>query len=184
MDRDDLYYLGYISKTRGLNGEVSVVLDVDEPSAYTELESVYVEIQQEPVPFFIDAFQLAKRNLANIKFEDIDSEEAASKLVKSRLWLPLDFLPPLEGNKFYFHEIVGFTVIDQNHGELGPVETVLDYPGNPLIQVMKAFREILVPINDEVLLEVDRDSKTIQVSMPDGLLEIYLGRQDDEERDE
>lgn len=61
------------------------------------------------------------------------------------------------------------------NGDLGKVQRVIDLPANPLLEVLSDDGiEILVPINDEVVKEVNRKDATIFVELPEGLLELYV----------
>ncbi len=174
MNIEDTFYLGSISKTVGYKGELAAILDVDDPEKYNELESVFLLIEKKLVPFFIEKLSFRPNsNHVIIKFRDINSEEKAERLVDSELHLPAEMLPPLSGNHFYFHEVEGFQVFDTRYGYLGKLEKILDYPGNPLMQILKKNREILIPVKDEFINEVDRESEKIVVSTPDGLIDIY-----------
>jgi 16S rRNA processing protein RimM len=84
------------------------------------------------------------------------------------------FLPDLEEDQFYYHEISGFKIIDKSKGELGLVEAVVENPGHDLIIMGYLSKEVLIPITDNIVLLVDRDNKTVQVDLPIGLLELYL----------
>lgn len=153
---------------------MNVYLDVDSPEDYGNMESVFVEINKSLVPFFIEYMQVRNRNQAIVKFEGIDTEADASKMINFQLYLPADVLPELKGNKFYYHEITGYNVVDTNHGPIGVVDEVLDYPNNALIQLKFNDREILIPIRDEVVINVDRETRTITVTAPAGLIDIYM----------
>jgi len=171
--KSDLFYLGKIIKPVGNKGELSIFLDVDKPEDYRDLESVFVEINGKPVPFFIDSFYLKQKKTATVSFTDVD-EEFAEMMTGSAMYLSLDELPKLKGNKFYYHEIKGFNVIDKNHGLLGEVNNVLEYPGNPVLEINYEGKYILLPINNKFILQVDRGKKQILVEAPEGLIEIYL----------
>jgi 16S rRNA processing protein RimM len=132
------------------------------------------------MPFFIEKIQM-RNDSAVVKLEGIDTTERAADLLKAQLWLPLSALPPLTGNQFYYHEVIGFTVMDETHGNIGIVESVLDFPQQAILQVKKGDKEILVPVRDHILKKVDRKSRVIEVSTPDGLIDLYLGNLDDEE---
>lgn len=173
MNIDDCYYLGRITKPWGVKGQLALFLDVDNPSEYAALDSAFVELKGQLVPIFFGIDQL-NDNRAIVTLEDTTPDEAA-KLVGHDLYLPLSLLPKLTGNKFYFHEVTGFRVVDSQHGDIGKLEQVIEYPAQPLFQVMKNGTEILIPVIDQVIDRVDRALKTIFITAPNGLIELYLG---------
>ncbi|MDB3865989.1 16S rRNA processing protein RimM, partial [bacterium] len=124
MQKEDCFYLGKIVKKYSFKGELLVKLDTDDPSIYTKMESVFIDKNKNLIPFFIERSSLHKSTLLRVKFEDIDSEEDANKLLKSELYLPLEFLPQLTGNKFYYHEIFGFEAEDLSFGLIGIIKGV------------------------------------------------------------
>ncbi len=173
MDVDQCYQLGHVIKAHGVKGEVGILLDVDVPANYKNLESVFVEINQKLVPFFISNISI-KNNKAVVKFEDVEGIEQAEALKGCLLYLPLDLLPELKGNQFYYHEIINFEVIDARHGKLGPVANVYALPNQDLLTVNYQQNEVLIPIKDEIITAVDRDAREIHVNLPDGLLDVYI----------
>lgn len=174
MKKDDCFYLGKIVKKYSFKGEVLAKLDTDQPELYEHLDAIFLDLRNNLVPFFIEHSQLHKSELLRIKFEDVDTEADADALIKSDLYLPLDLLPKLEGNKFYFHEVIGFTIKDKNHGEVGTIKAVNDSTAQALFEVDHNGKEILIPMNDEFILEVNRSTKTILVETPEGLIDLYL----------
>ena len=173
MDIKDCYYLGRITKPWGVKGQLVLFLDVDNPDEYTELDSAFVEIKGQLVPHFFHLDQM-NGNKAVATFEDITAEQP-NALVGHEMYLPLSLLPKLEGNQFYFHEVVGFKVVDSEYGDIGTLEQVIEYPAQPLFQIMKNGTEVLIPVIDQVIDRVDRKLKTIFITAPKGLIELYLG---------
>ena len=174
MQKDDCFCLGKIVKKYSFKGELLAKLDTDEPELYEEMDSVFVDLRNNLVPFFIEASQLHKSELLRIKFEDVDNEADANALLKCELYLPLEFLPKLEDDKFYFHEIIGFKVEDKNFGHVGIVKSVNDSTAQSLFEIDKDGVEILIPMNDEFIVKVDKKKKTIFVETPEGLIDLYL----------
>ena len=183
MTQDECYQLGKITKPFGIKGQVVMFLDVDSPEDYLDLDSAFVEIKGNLIPYFFHIDQL-NGNKAVVTFEEISQDEALA-LVGHDLYLPLDLLPKLTGNQFYFHEVVGFRVVDETHGDIGTIQSVIDYPAQPLFQIIyhpdenanptkKQEIEILIPVIDPVIRKVDRDSKTLFITAPNGLIELYL----------
>jgi 16S rRNA processing protein RimM len=174
MNKDDFYYLGKITKPFGSKGQVVALLDVDEPLYYRKLESVFLDLDGEWVPFLIESVEIQSGRKAILRFEDVNTAEDASAYTGREMYLPLDSLPPLKGKKFYYHEIGGFTVIDAVHGKIGSLVRVMDLPQQSLLQIVFNEKEILVPLVDEVILKVDRKKKELYIRAPEGLIDIYL----------
>jgi 16S rRNA processing protein RimM len=174
MTKDDCFYLGKIVKKYSFKGELLAKLDTDEPELYENLDAIFLDLRGNLIPFFIESSQLHKSELLRIKFEDVDTEADADALMKSELYLPLEFLPKLADDKFYFHEIIGFKMTDINYGEVGIITGVNDTTSQALFEVDKSGIEILIPMNDAFIDKVDKENKTIFVNTPEGLIDLYL----------
>src|SRR5690606_6812149 len=79
------------------------------------------------------------------------------------------------GDKFYFHEILGFRLIDAVHGDIGIIKSVNDHGSQALFEAEKDGKELLIPISDEIIEKVDRQGRAIHVKALEGLVELYLG---------
>lgn len=174
MKKEDCFYLGKIVKKYSFKGELLAKLDTDQPELYEHLDAIFIQVRNNLIPFFIESSQLHKSELLRIKFEEVDTEADADALLKSELYLPLEFLPKLEGNKFYFHEVIGFKINDKNFGEVGAIKAINDSTAQALFEVDRDGIEILIPMNDEFIVEVNRETKTILVETPEGLIDLYF----------
>lgn len=174
MRKKDCFYLGKIAKKFSFKGEVLIYLDTDEPQLYTELESVFVDINGRLIPFFIEKAVIHKDKFLRTQFEDVTSEAEADELIGGEIYLPLEMLPKLEGNKFYYHEVEGFTAIDQRIGNFGNIKRILDNGIQALFEIEKDEATILVPVIDEFIVEVNREQKIILFNTPEGLIDLYL----------
>jgi len=124
MKKEDCFYLGKIVKKYSFKGEVLLKLDTDQPELYEHLDALFLDINNSLIPYFVDKSQLHKSNLLRLKFEDVSSEIDAEQLLKKEVYLPLALLPKLEGNTFYYHEIIGFHIVDENFGSVGLISGV------------------------------------------------------------
>lgn len=175
MTKDDCYQVGHITKTHGVSGELVLFLDVDNPSEYADLTSVLLEVKGELIPYFIESIAIVKGSRAIVAFEDVDSMEQAERLINCGAYLPLDELEPItDENRFYFHEIVGYQVVDAEAGPLGTVRGVYAMNAQDLIAMDYLGKEVLIPINSDIVRTVDRASQKLNVALPDGLLAIYM----------
>ncbi|CAI2766278.1 ribosome maturation factor RimM [Flavobacterium collinsii] len=174
MRKEECFYLGKIAKKFSFKGEVLAYLDTDEPELYENLESVFVECNKHLVPFFIETSSLHKNDFLRIRFEDVNTEEDADALLGNAIYLPLSMLPKLSGNKFYFHEVIGFEIEDQRLGVFGKIAAVNDTTAQPLFEVLNGEVEMLIPMIDQFLVKIDRDNKKVIMNLPEGLVEMYL----------
>ena len=174
MRKEDCFYLGKIAKKFSFKGEVLLYLDTDEPELYENMESVFVEFNKNLVPFFIQNSSLHKNDFLRVQFEDVDSEEEADSILNCEVYLPLSMLPKLSGNKFYFHEVIGFEIEDKRLGIFGKIVSINDTSAQPLFEVINGNVEILVPMIDQFLVKIDRENKKVVMDLPEGLVEMYL----------
>ncbi len=172
MTKEECYRLGNITKPFGYKGQMVFYLDVDSPQDYAELDSAFIETKTGLVPYFFKVDNI-NGNKAVVTFEDLTPDEAQA-LAGHDLYLPLDLLPKLTGNQFYFHEVTGFRVIDSQYGDIGTLQSIIEYPAQPLFQIDKEGKEILIPVIDPVIKLVDRENKTLHIEAPNGLIELYL----------
>ena len=174
MNKDNCFQLGHIAKVHGLHGEVGIVLDVDYPEDYEDLKHAFVEQKSRLVPFFLEHFVVSHSNKILAKFEDYDTVEDAEKLVGSALYLPLSQLESLQEDQYYYHELIGFEVIDESLGKIGKVKVIYDLETQDLMGVDHKGKEVLIPIQDQIVQKVDKADKKVYCQLPAGLLEIYL----------
>ncbi len=169
----DYFELGYIKQTHGINGFLKAILDVDYPENYTKLESIFLFIEGRLIPFFIEEMDIQDK-VALLKFEDINDIHEASKLKGVSLFAPIHWLPKLPEDQYYYHEIIGFEVIDSRHGALGQVKELFTHSPQVLFSVLFQQKEVLIPLQDDIVTKVDKQTQKIFVTLPEGLLEIYL----------
>ena len=174
MQKKDCFYLGKVVKKYSFKGELLIKLDTDEPEIYENLDAVFIELKNNLVPFFIESSQFHKSELLRVKFEDVQTENDADHLLKAAVYLPLEFLPELEENDFYYHEIIGFKIIDESFGEVGVIQSINDSTAQALFEIDRNGKEVLIPMNDDFITKVDKTNKEIHVTTPEGLIELYL----------
>jgi 16S rRNA processing protein RimM len=174
FEKEDCFNLGSIARLHSFKGELSIFLDVDDPKEFKGLESVFVEIDNILVPFFIESILIRNKGFAVVKFEDVNSEAKAKRLLKKKLYLPLDFLDDLGDDEFYQFEIEGFKVIEKVHGDIGNIVKILDYKTNPMYEINFNGKEILIPKQDQFFERIDWENETIYLKAPEGLIEMYL----------
>jgi 16S rRNA processing protein RimM len=176
MRKEDWLNLGSISKTHGFKGEVILLLAGKTSEDFDKLESVFLEINGQLVPFFIEAFKISGGSTIIIKFNDIHTEEKARQLVKSKVFISSSFLPEDQKDRFDPFALTGFKVIDDTQGEIGEISKILEMPQQIILEIWKGKKEILIPANENIINKVDKKKKTVYISAPEGLIDLYLDK--------
>jgi 16S rRNA processing protein RimM len=174
MRKEDCFYLGKVAKKFSFKGEVLIYLDTDEPELYENMESVFVELNKNLVPFFIENCSLHKNDFLRVRFEEVNNEQDADAILGKEVYLPLKMLPKLSGNKFYYHEVIGFEIEDKRIGVFGKIQSINDSSAQPLFEVLNGEVEILIPMIDHFLVKIDRENKKVIMDLPEGLVAMYL----------
>ena len=112
--------------------------------------------------------------MLRVHFDGVNTEEEADFIMKAGIYLPLDLLPKLQGDQFYFHEIIGFTIIDAFHGDVGVLVYINDKAAQPMFEIEKGDVEIFIPMIDDFIKKIDRENKQVHVETPEGLIDLYL----------
>ncbi|MCX6312894.1 MAG: ribosome maturation factor RimM [Bacteroidetes bacterium] len=165
--------LGYTLRASGVQGEVIIELDVDDPSRYKKLDSIFIELHGSLVPFFVKGTKLNGNSLT-VKLDGVDKPDDTRSILKCSVFLPLDKLPKLNDKTFYNHEIVGFEVIDERFGVVGIAEEILDRMMQPVIKIKSGKQEVMIPLSEGAIIKVDRAERKLYVTSPEGLIELYL----------
>ncbi|TDN40506.1 16S rRNA processing protein RimM [Hymenobacter sp. UV11] len=177
MTLDECFELGFIVKPHALKGQMTAQLDVDNAATYDKLKTVYLALATAPTK--LTAYQVERVNpqvgqRVLLKLRGIERIEEAEPLRGAKLWLPLSELPELQEHQFYFHDVIGFQVIDEKEGALGVVENFYELPQQDVLAMRYKGQEVLLPVVDELVSHADMEAKQLFVNMPEGLLDIYL----------
>ena len=172
MKLNDFYYLGKITKKFSFRGEVIIFLDTDSPEFYYNIQKIFVNLNNVLTPFDLSSVIPNKSNRIRVKINGINTENDTKKLINKEIYLPIESLPKTDENSFYYHEIIGYTVLDQDSKKVGNITGVNDQSPQHLFQINASGKKILIPINDNLIIKVDKKNKTMRVELPDGILDL------------
>jgi 16S rRNA processing protein RimM len=170
MNLNDNFKIGYIAKTHGLKGEVTIVMSPECPDL-EEIKTIFIEINQSLVPFFTESISI-KGDKAFIKFEDVNTIEQASALKGCSMYLPKNERVKLSRGEFYNDEVIGFEVTDKEAGLLGSVREIFETGPNRFLMIDQEGKEIMIPLNGPFIKSVNKSKKKIAVELPEGFLDI------------
>ena len=173
MKKEDCYFLGKITRTHGLQGNVVLKLDTDQPEMYNKLDSIFVEVNGLLVPFFVEKQQWQKSDTKIMTFKN-STEALVEQSVGKNVFLPLSTLPPLSGKKFYYHEVVGYEIREEDGKSCGIIESINDQTAQNYFILNLAGKQVIIPLIKDWILEVNREEKFIKMFLPEGLMDVFL----------
>lgn len=172
MQIKNCYFLGKIIQQYKKKKKVIINLDTDEPNFYLNLKSIFIEFYNKLFLFLLSSSKLNEKKNLIISFKDI-SYNFINMFVGKSVFLPLNTLPKLEGNNFYYHEVIGFTIKNQFHKQIGIITLINDQTHqNYFIIETSVKKNIYIPIIHSWIIEINRKIKIIIMSLPEGIENI------------
>lgn len=175
MKIEECFYLGYITKTRGLKGEIQVFFEYEEPENL-EFKSFFIDINGKLIPYFISSYKLQNNQTGYFFLDDVDTIEKAQKLLRKKIYLPESLKPERNEDEFFITDLKGFIVHDKTYGELGEIIEIHEYPQQYVAVVPYKFREIMFPLTDDFIKEIDEENGIVYMSLPEGLIDVYINQ--------
>jgi 16S rRNA processing protein RimM len=137
-----------------------------------KLESVQLELGGSRVPFFMEEATSLQDGLL-LFLQGIHSEEEAKQWVGCRVYAPLDSLVPMHPFEYHPLLLIGYQASDASAGLLGPIVSLEDNPAHTLLVISYQGKSILVPFVPAFIAQADHENKTLHLTLPTGLLEVY-----------
>jgi 16S rRNA processing protein RimM len=162
---------GKISKPNGLQGNVNLILS-PEAGKYIETDTpLFIQMDGQRVPFFVEEYDQVGTDLAIIKFEFIEDIEAARKLTGCDVFLDSSQEYALEKSSDYT-TLIGYQASDQVLGPLGPVRDYIDHKMNPVFLIDYKGEELIVPAVDQFIDQIDHQGQSVRFILPEGLTSL------------
>ena len=166
--------IGKIVSGFGLKGDMIHLHHLGKKVSISKIKVIFLEGKKdELLPYFVENIRKKGENELYLKLEGVDSREAAIKLIRKEVWLKEEEIQ-MHTQKNNPIGWVGYQIIDQER-DLGPILEVIEQPHQVLCRMEMASREVLIPINEQTLNKVDHKNRCVFLTLPEGLLEVYLG---------
>jgi 16S rRNA processing protein RimM len=163
--------LGRIIKVSGFEGAVTVKLERLFSGKLPHMESVFLEIEGRPVPFFISDADYSGADILRLKFDGYNSSEKVAEFVGCRLFLTT---PETFNNKIEeISSLIGYSVVTSGNITIGTIKDVIPNPGQWLLSVISdSNKTILIPLHEHFIVRIDNDKKLLIMAIPEGLTDL------------
>ncbi|GAB6935800.1 ribosome maturation factor RimM [Calditerricola yamamurae] len=169
------YNVGKLVNTHGIRGEVRVISITDFPEQrYRKGSRLWLSHPDfpQPIELVVESHRRHKQ-FDLLKFEGYDSINDVEKFKGGMLQVAEEDLEPLPEGEYYYHEIIGCTVVTEEGEELGTVKEILSPGANDVWVVARkgGGKDILIPYIDDVVKDVDVAKRRVTVHLLPGLVE-------------
>lgn len=183
ISESDVYKIGTLTRAHGVRGEVAFLF-TDDVWDRVEADYLFLSLDGLLVPFFLEEWRFRSDSVALLKFEDIDSADAATRLVSADVFFPKALTPSeLDEEELTWRHFVGFEVIQaqplpsvkgvDGGDSLGTVTAVLDQTANVLLVVTTPQgKELLIPAHEDFILSADHRERRLLANIPEDLLNL------------
>jgi len=169
---NELVKIGNTQKAHGIKGELKLNVAEHFIDDLFETEAVFIEIKGQKVPYFVEDIQ--EGNVIFIKLEGVDSRSEAELLSQKDIFMRRSDISIsdelINSGGMYYKYLEGYTLIDDVEGEIAVIEEVALFPQQEIAYVYFQNRTILIPLNEELILNVDNTAKKVFMSLPEGIL--------------
>lgn len=166
--------LGKILRPHGVRGELRMKIMTDYPERLiNELKMVYIGADANQADAEAHTIKSARfhKDFLLLTLEGISDRNEAELLREQLVMVDIENAVPLEEDEVYLYELIGLTVKTSDKKILGTIQDVLETGANDVYVIRsREYGELLIPIHDETLLEIDVEGETVTVNLPEGLL--------------
>ena len=158
--------IAQVLKSNGRDGELLISFFDMAPEDIDLEEPVFIEFDGLPVPFYFESFTQRGSSRALVRLTGVRSLRDAEELAGAAIYVEDDLYEDEE------EDLTGWTVLQADGTPAGTVSAHEDIPGNPCIWVETGHGEVLIPLHEELVLEVDEEKQTLRMEIPEGLLSL------------
>lgn len=165
--------IGYTRKSHGIKGEIKIEIEAPFEDVFFDADRVYLEIKGKKMPYFIKSVRGAGEII--VRFDEINSREDAIAIQSKGIFLPINELPAdldLEDNGLEYYYLKGYLLMDLAEGAIGIVTEVLGMPHQEMAVVNHHEKEVLIPLNEALIVQINKTKRQIIMNLPEGLVQL------------
>jgi len=168
--------IGFTKKTYGVKGELKLNIEDEYLEDLAQADVLFLDIAGRKIPYFVEYINF--ENPFTLKFEDFNTKESAIELTGKEIFMRASDLLAEEEKVLEFEDslvykkYVNFEIKDKTIGKIGVITEIIEYPQQEMAALLYNEKEILIPLNEQLILSIDEEKKVIEMDLPEGLLEL------------
>lgn len=171
-DREDLILIGKITGTHGIRGQVRVIPYSGDAASILSLSAFLVRMRNGEYSSLGINGAVEHKKKVLVTVAGIHDVNAALALVGCEVFVQRDQLPDLPDGEYYWQDLFGLAVLDEQGRSIGELTDILATGANDVYVVKNGEKEYLIPAISDVVLTIDLTMRTMTVRPMEGLLDL------------
>lgn len=165
--------IGKIVSVHGVDGDLIISHNIVNLQSIEKLSNLLIEVwNQSYIPYFIVEVQGITKSDFCVTFEEVTSREEGKKLLNKRVFVFDDTAVQTESREEWSY-LIGYQIISEQNAPIGTISDIYINGPQVLIELSYKNKPIQLPVHQQLILDVNKDQKTIQLIIADGLLNIW-----------
>ncbi len=174
IDKNSCTNIGECVKRHGVKGELVIRLNTGITIDSIDVAFMYFELDGGLVPFKVKTIRSKNDTDILVSFFDTENENTVNRLIPTQVWAENTDLQIDTSTNNDLSSFVGWKAKDTNSGELGIITDIVEITNNPLFVIDNNGSELLIPANDDLITDINKENKIITLSLPEGLVNVNI----------
>ena len=169
----EYFKIGKFVAAHGVNGELVLKHELGKKTSLKGLQTIFIEEKKDSfLPWFVESTRMKNDNEVFVRMEGVITREAAIKLTQKEVWFTEADLKKFAARSSPIN-LLGYSIVNYEK-PVGQILEVIEQPHQLLCRIEIKGKEVLIPINESFLQNINHAKKQVHVELPEGLIEIYL----------
>lgn len=168
---EDMLRIGVVTTTHGIHGEVKVFPTTDDVKRFKKTDEVILITKQGNLTLHVESAKFFK-NIVIVKFKEYNDINEVEGFRKCDLMVTRENALPLKEGQFYFCDVIGATVVDEDGTVIGTIKDVIETGANNVFSIeTQEGKEVLFPVIPQCIRKVDVEAGIVTAHIMKGLLD-------------
>ena len=163
--------IGTIITKHGFNGSLILKISGKYSNNLSIVDFLFIEINKKHIPFKLDSIKTFKNKSYKIKFNEVNNDAYANQLISKSVFIKSNDYPDLKKETNIYSAIINFSAFN-NEAKIGEIININENLPQPVFEINYKSKIVMVPIHEDLIINIDKENKNIFLRIPDGLLDI------------
>jgi 16S rRNA processing protein RimM len=174
LEKSDFTPVGIIAKPHGISGETAIRLFPEAAIHDLYPSFIFIDIDNGLVPFRVSSYRYKSDDVLLVKLPLLLSEEKIRNFMEHTVYIDPKEITKTAASLDNLNAFNGYSVTDAKAGVIGVIDNIQNISGNPLFIINGINGEVMIPVAEKFIIEINDSDKIIKMNIPEGLLDLNI----------